>query len=352
MRESGYIDVVKHLLYSIPQIYTFTWFVKVKGWTMPNRKGESQSVFVALAFFTLMMVLILFSSFLVIDSPSLCNQCHQMKKEYSTWKKPPHSQASCTNCHSFSGRSGWIMFRLKRCQMLISYLLGNYTQPITAKVKNANCLSCHQDVQEKTLVKRTIRVSHKEFLKEGDRCTDCHNTITHKQQVPRKKYPHMEKCTPCHNGDTASKSCSLCHTEQESPKPRYGMGPWAVTHSDKWAKTHGMGNLSTCIVCHPQDYCVRCHQTELPHPEEAWEATHGKRALSMGEICNSCHFLNYCSSCHQTAMPHPDGWLPIHGKESEGLGKKNCIRCHIEYDCDDCHEKHIHRAIKHQREER
>lgn len=285
--------------------------------------------------------------FTVTISPSYCATCHLMSPEFKSWTTSPHKKADCLSCHRDKIPFGVLTFKARQYSMLASQVTGIYQKPITSDINNQNCLSCHQKQTEKLLVSRTIRVSHKEFLAKGARCTDCHNTVAHRNTVPRKKYPHMDKCTVCHNGTEASADCYICHTKEKSKKPRYRMGPWAITHGETWTKTHGMGSLATCQVCHPEDYCMKCHEIKLPHPSVTWPANHGKIAKNMKDNCITCHIASFCENCHQIEMPHPANWLPRHSRIAKSIDDKDCRRCHARYDCQECHKRHIHRAVKH-----
>lgn len=271
-----------------------------------------------------------------------CNYCHN--QEVQAWKQSTHKGVSCLTCHK-SPKELDLATRAKFNGMIVSYFTGSYRRPIQASVKNEICEKCHrQDVQQ-TVERKRIIVRHRDILKNGSRCTDCHNTIAHGKITTNSTYPNMDSCALCHDGKKASKKCDLCHSKKVGPLPTARVGPWWVTHSGTWVKTHGMGDQRTCQACHREDFCVKCHSVSLPHPD-GWPFIHGQTARPIMNSCRTCHLESFCFSCHQIEMPHPDGFLPRHSKEAKRLGlNKNCYRCHTAVDCDQCHIKHVHPGI-------
>lgn len=302
-----------------------------------------RGAFLAILAGVLLWIFLLTFPFTFASSPVFCNTCHNTL--YTAWSRSPHANTGCLSCHQKKGFVGFLNFRLQIYAMTTSFLTRRFDKPIKAEIENENCLTCHQIVKEEPRTIRTIRVSHKEFLEKRLRCTSCHNTVTHSSAILRKNYPSMDKCLDCHNGEIASEECDVCHTTvTKSKKPEHGKGLLVIIHGREWQKNHGMGNLKTCSVCHKADFCVRCHQIELPHPEDLWPANHGKKAIEIVGSCGKCHVKNFCQSCHQIDMPHPPTFLREHSKISKKLGKNNCLGCHVETDCDDCHTRHIHPA--------
>jgi len=225
--------------------------------------------------------------------------------------------------------------------MLANWVSGVYERPVTAEVSREQCRLCHLDVETKVIVKNALRVSHGEFARAGWQCTECHNTIAHKGVVLKEEFGTMEKCLECHNLEKVSIRCNLCHVENVERERRVYLDAWRVTHGPTWRSIHGMGNLSTCNVCHGEGKCARCHQIDLPH-SEAWMGVHGEVARQSLCSCLQCHQQNLCRSCHQIEMPHPASFLPAHSKIVKGKGEKFCLRCHMKASCNTCHERHIH----------
>lgn len=272
---------------------------------------------------------------------SVCLYCHQAG--YTTPEKAPHADTKCVACHRDRGLAGATAFNLSMFSMASSFLRGGYDTPLKAEVRNANCLACHEEVETKTVVAKEIRIRHADFLAQGYRCTFCHNTLAHWKVVRRKNLPEMDKCSVCHDGEIAAKDCVTCHTTERS-KRAGGAEPtvYSITHGEKRLSTHGMGDLKTCDACHGSEFCVRCHQLELPHPAD-FPGVHGQKFLEAGAQCMKCHQKSFCDGCHQTSMPHYPGFLPAHGEIVRKEGGRYCLDCHLREGCLNCHEKHTHK---------
>lgn len=290
-----------------------------------------------------LLVMVISGPTIFSSNPYVCGYCHQALS--STWQKSSHAKASCINCHQELGLVGSTTFKISLYSMGFSFISGNYDKPVKAEIENTNCLGCHETVEKKAIVAKGIRVSHKEFLSKGYRCTYCHNTVAHSTAVLRKNLPEMDKCSVCHNGERASKDCAQCHTTEESKRPTQdATSVWSITHGPAREKTHGMGDLKTCNVCHGSEFCIRCHQIAMPHPE-GFPGVHGKKFLEVGALCDRCHSRSFCEGCHETTMPHYAGFLSEHAKIVRKEGKQFCLRCHLKRDCNECHSKHKHTPI-------
>jgi len=288
--------------------------------------------------------LITASSFGTISQTLFCKTCHVTRSEVNALKNSPHKDVLCLSCHSKPGFLGFFSETIRGLRNGLSYIFKNYEEPIVTTVSNESCLTCHSDINEGLNINNAIRVSHKEFLNAGYKCTECHNTVAHGNAIAQPNMPHMDKCTACHNKKDAPTACGICHVEKMKREVR-SSGPWAITHGSTWEKTHGMGNLTTCIICHETQKCAKCH-VEMPHPE-SWPYVHGDKAknATKEDECTGCHIKSFCDECHQIKMPHPQLFLPQHPKIVEKDGDKICYNCHIKGDCRLCHEKHTHPGL-------
>lgn len=283
--------------------------------------------------------------------PSFCANCHRI--DHSFWTRSRHADVSCQECHSGRGNLAVVRGRLNQYYMVFAQLTGLYDRPVTAFVNNANCMACHKAILDTPIVARYgIRMRHSDIITAGIRCTQCHNTVAHGKATKNPTAPFMDTCTPCHDGKKASAKCDTCHYKdgQEKAVPTVRVAPWAITHGAKWTKTHGMGNLKTCSVCHTDVFCTDCHGMQLPHGSN-WPLLHGKAAVKnqdelrpgdKARSCVGCHLSSFCEGCHQIAMPHPARFLQVHKKEYARHGKAVCMNCHIQTDCDECHVLHTH----------
>lgn len=296
------------------------------------------------------VLIILANSIIALSaSPSFCRLCHP--KELMGLEKSAHIGITCGACHAKPGLLGLSTERLSILGMTGRHLTGSYPKPVTAQTSSATCRLCHGDVEGKTSERNGIRVSHKELVREGYSCTECHNTTAHGEATPQPKRITMEKCTHCHDGSKqtgkAEATCELCHTTSRE-RDRKQASVWNITHGKNWRKTHGMGNTQTCQLCHAVNYCRQCHEVDMPHPD-AWINMHGKEALTVAKSCSQCHARSLCDSCHGLPMPHPESFINKHSTLVKEKGDKACLNCHTENGCELCHSRHKHPGISEDR---
>ncbi len=310
------------------------------------KKKEAKKFLLILSIVFLFFLLLLVSLLALSSQSSFCPTCHLIKEDYLSWKKSSHSQISCISCHHQRGYFSYLTFQLKKIKNLSSFLFNSYQKPLTTKVLNESCLSCHPAIIEISKESGKIKVSHKEFTNAGYLCTDCHSASFHPIKGRVRNYPNMDKCFQCHNGKNASAHCNLCHMEKISKKIKSSTkSPYLLTHGSADKKLHSMGNLETCSICHTVNFCSKCHRkTKMPHPAE-WGYYHGIWGKQTSEDCYSCHSKKYCIKCHILPMPHPKEFLPSHGKIAVNIGFEICFRCHVIETCEFCHVKSVHRYI-------
>lgn len=97
----------------------------------------------------------------------------------------------------------------------------------------ALCMQCHEDVKaespaiqklaEYAKEKREIKwrrvyeipsyvyFSHREHLKAGGTCTECHGEVKEMEQMYKAKPINMASCVNCHQAKGASFDCTYCH---------------------------------------------------------------------------------------------------------------------------------------------
>ncbi len=299
---------------------------------------------VVLAVVALAILLIIVTTYSEESQEIFCKTCHVIRDEFDALKDSPHKDVPCLSCHSDPGILGFSSRMISGLQNALSYTFESYEEPIVSEVSNEACLTCHSDIKRGLAINNAIQVSHKEFLAAGYKCSDCHNTVAHGDSIAQPKMPHMDKCTACHNNKDAPTTCDLCHMKEMKREVR-ASGPWAITHGSTWERTHGMGNLTTCIICHETEKCAKCH-IEMPHPE-SWPYIHGDKAknVSKEDDCYNCHVKSFCKDCHRVEMPHPTGFLPEHPKVVQKEGDEICYNCHVKGDCRACHERHTHPGL-------
>ena len=156
-------------------------------------------------------------SFWWTSQPSFCAKCHPMTKFVDAWEQSPHKDVSCEQCHLQPGLFGFLGGKIAGLQVVMNYVRGNYEDySFNAAVSNASCLQCHESIMNQDIHSSgptDVRVSHKDIIEAGAKCTSCHNTVAHGDAVPfgAQTHPTMATCLTCHNGQTAPLKCTLCH---------------------------------------------------------------------------------------------------------------------------------------------
>jgi cytochrome c nitrite reductase small subunit len=113
------------------------------------------------------------------SDPRACVNCHIMRAQYDSWQKASHhGVAACVDCHlphDFIGKylakanNGWHHSK--------GFTLQNFHEPImitpkNAKILQANCLNCHQDMVH-NLVAGATRAA------DAVSCVHCHQSVGH-----------------------------------------------------------------------------------------------------------------------------------------------------------------------------
>ncbi len=292
-----------------------------------KKKYKKERFLIGIEIFIAIILLITTPALIYTSTPTFCNSCHTMQKDYKTWKTSVHKNVGCVACHQEPGILGFGIEKIAVTRMAVKFVLGSYKNPILGEVRNKSCNRCHKNVKDKAIINRTIKVSHKEFLRKGAKCTECHNTVAHGKTVSQPKYPHMDYCVTCHNDKEVTCNCNLCHVEDIGKRPREIMN---------YPKVH-MEKSIRCDGCHDTKTCNECHGVEMPHPAgfaSPWQ--HAKlAAFDKQKICLKCHDLDFCNQCHMFPG-HQYEFKPTHGKE--GRTEEGCTGCHrTEKFCSLCH---------------
>jgi hypothetical protein len=269
-----------------------------------------------------------------------CSLCHaELAYDSST----AHASLDCAQCHRDEGVAGVMTWRLQVVEMALSPV--TRSSGTSMRVKNGRCLSCHQDAVDATLVARGIRMSHKEPLRAGADCSDCHARGLHAPISIGASGIDMGQCLRCHVVSPLSADCATCHLEQVTRERRLVSGAFAKTHGPSWSSLHGMGDLNTCSACHSVARCDSCHGTALPHTEQ-WLNRHGGESEAESARCEQCHSTQFCDDCHGMSIPHPRDFRATHGDQAKTLDAPACVLCHDLSSCETCHLRHIHPGLK------
>jgi hypothetical protein len=267
-----------------------------------------------------------------------CTLCHRSSAFVAETNKSAHTDVSCTRCHVQPGVSSRIGYAYHMIFGMLLRVSPTGTGPISG-IPNETCRSCHEVVMQRTVTRNGLSIKHS-LCSKGRQCTDCHSQTAHGAATTWPLTAQMSQCLECHATSAVRSNCTKCHAAR-SERQRLLTGEWAVTHGPNWKQTHGMGSLSTCAACHPNDYCVRCHGIPLPHNADFLK-NHPLAAQTQRKDCAVCHKQTFCDSCHGLEMPHPVAFTPAHPAIVRKQGSTVCMRCHIVDDCTNCHIKHVH----------
>jgi len=278
-----------------------------------------------------------------------CTRCHMSGRFAAATSESAHGDLSCTSCHggrSVGGRLGFIGNKLAHM-----YLPIGKPDPTLANVPSATCRRCHtKDLKGRVQEANGLRIRHSSCATTRE-CTDCHSTTAHGDATSWPRRTTMDMCFDCHGTASVSAKCNLCHVDR-LPEARIKTGVFAITHGPNHMKTHGMGAQRTCVPCHGNTKCGRCHGAGVPH-QIGFVNQHGAVAKSAEAKCMMCHRASFCTDCHRLQMPHPAQFVSQHSGLVKKVGDDRCKRCHDPNDCTTCHVKHAHpvtldqlRAIK------
>lgn len=267
-----------------------------------------------------------------------CTACHGGEEFLAATADSAHATLTCPQCHVPNDVAGRLSFAGTQVFGMTLRLV-----PVggraSAAVADATCLSCHEAVSREVTRSKGYRIRH-ETCAEDSACVDCHSNTAHGTQVSWLRTAQMDECLVCHSTQEVSRNCALCHDDRDE-RQRLATGSWQVTHGANWEQTHGMGENRTCAACHPGDYCVRCHEVELPHGD-LYIRRHAAEAAQKPAACEQCHARRFCDDCHGMEMPHPEEFPRSHSGIVDKDGEELCARCHVKSDCDDCHARHVH----------
>ncbi|MCX7831588.1 MAG: hypothetical protein N2440_01660 [Actinobacteria bacterium] len=271
----------------------------------------------------MLLIVLIFGITYISDKSETCIACHSINN-----LSQPHNKLECIDCHTDSGFSGKLVFKMKQLRMFLSferYRLGSSFECLP----NSKCLRCHDEIK-KTIKSKTVAVRHSDFI-QITKCIECHENSVHAVFATTRST--MEKCLNCHNPKVTEEGCKPCHSRKLSLTAfTRALG---IEHSSNFYKTHGYNLPNTCNPCHKVDFCQRCHPT-YPH-KSGFKQVHGKLAKKNISECRTCHLITKCNNCHGIEMPHTGEWKEIHGKQAVKDWSSICSRCHSLSSCSNCH---------------
>lgn len=265
-----------------------------------------------------------------------CESCHNSGDLGAATAASPHAKVDCRSCHVAPDPLGRVAFALRQPFHMYIRVSGAATRD-RAAVPDDRCVTCHQGLSGGTVSRNGLRIAHASCAV-GAACSDCHSSVAHGKATSWVRTYTMDGCLACHVPEK-NVACDLCH-EGRGASGRISSGSFAITHGPQWQSTHGMGDSTTCMVCHPSDDCVQCHGSGLPHDADFF-GKHGDLSAQPEAKCDLCHEQSFCESCHGIVMPHPQDFTKTHANASKE-DRALCERCHAESDCTTCHEMHVH----------
>lgn len=289
-------------------------------------------------------------------SPKFCMKCHVNERVYKTWAKSQHKNVACFKCHQSSGPLGYAEYMARGLSNLKAFFSRSWPEPIKTAINDNNCLSCHEATVNKVIESKGVRVSHKEFLIKGAKCSDCHAATGHEQVTNPVKTPQMGQCLNCHDDKQASAKCETCHVQDVAKSAR--------TQKRTYLKAQTR-EMTTCNGCHTiktRNDCISCMGFEMPHPpgwapdpltpaifKDKQPAIHAPIAFKNFEKCMKCHSTQYfCNNCHRFPAEgkrnHGPEWLQGHQQVGNKTASCSCHAVSARRNwCEFCHGKNLQR---------
>lgn len=276
-----------------------------------------------------LIVLAFVGTYFATSTNAFCaGACHGAQKTVREAHILRH--ARCVQCHERPGVTGVAANVSSRLRMAVGALGGAESGSATAD--SGACIRCHGAVRTQTTTsERGIRVSHKEFLAEGEPCVSCHQGLGHVKVAYQRG---MSTCIVCHDGKKASQKCTTCHVTDPTQT--------AFASDEPTSQPKGSGRYiyptvqaanRECGNCHdlPKN-CDPCHAgVRMPHSDEYKRHGHAMAAaFERKAVCWRCHEPSYCNNCHtgieRTGVSgHLDDWKSRH----KGMPANAGCACHV-----------------------
>lgn len=169
-----------------------------------------------------------------------------------------------------------------------------------------------------------------------ENCMVCHVGIDANEEPSRIEPLRMAQCVSCHEDEGLAEDCTVCHNEVNRE--------WSPRNHDlAWDRMHGDVSRSCpdqssqdCTLCHSEQSCDICHQTEKPDSHGSYfrKRGHGIEAQIDRQNCATCHTPDYCDRCHEEAQPLN------HSGTFGGTKSNHCVGCHFPIQGESCYTCH------------
>jgi menaquinone reductase, multiheme cytochrome c subunit len=219
------------------------------------------------------------------------------------------------------------------------------------------CMLCHEDIdpdlpedrrsaaffvdgrlvaQGLSALSNEVIFSHLRHVEAGIDCAACHGDVGDTERILPEVAVSMDDCMSCHARTSAPNDCATCHLAYSSE-----LAPF--THDHLWMEVHGgvvrgrsRDVVDRCSMCHTEETCSSCHQTEAPRDHTNFWRRRG-HAFGAGldrNRCATCHQPDSCNTCHADSRPisHVGSW--------GGSRSNHCLSCHIPLQSEGCYTCH------------
>lgn len=187
-------------------------------------------------------------------------------------------------------------------------------------------------------------------------CNSCHPTSRKREDIslPDLKGAFHRQCMDCHREWSHENGCNTCHTlkkdlkngkQQETLQKKYSekshpvvleptkivfetktdKGKFVTFFHDDHTKKFGI----TCITCHKQESCTKCHDVKKKSNADITKISSTKSVDEKHKKCFTCHKDDNCTTCHKNQIAAPFD----HAKQTGWA----LNRFHINLACSKCH---------------
>ena len=305
-------------------------------------KGDrvlKKTIVVLIELFLLSIVLIVGAN-IWYSNPERCKVCHEVSKNYESWKVSSHSSISCDQCHREQGAKGFIAYKFRGIFRVFLHFSGLSPSEIKAKVVKERCLRCHPRIRKSFRVGSIANLSdtHSIHIDKGFHCTDCHEDAVHPERLMDNGMPTMVNCITCHEAEGISTACQTCHIDvQHHQQTIADLGGLPIDKQQDCGTCHTLinnydnkidhyralanvggwnGNSKVCAKCHPQE------------AEDMLFTVHVrlKTPVSVKDITGEAGMITrYCSFCGSFANIN---WAELIQTE-KGSVSVGCGKCHV-----------------------
>ncbi len=241
-----------------------------------------------------------------------CKSCHTGAPHGSA-TGDAHAGVGCVACHETGGLiAAATIGPIARYEHFMSGVATGGATSYGKPVASDSCAACHRSQITGVFIDEVlaVRVSHKEPMAAGARCTDCHALDSGK--IPAWT-TGMTPCLRCHSGTLASASCPTCHAGDPSRAAR-------STEPTAGGFAKILVSNPQCGSCHTsQAKCDGCHGIRMPHTEKFMRYGHAREGVidiwdNGGRTCSKCHYEGHrpCTKCHRKFPSHPMDFKKSH----------------------------------------